>query len=72
MKKILAAIAAFAVAAGLYADDLSDIRAEIAKRHDEAVKRLQEWIARPSIAAENRFYPGGAEYFAQLVRDAGF
>jgi len=52
--------------------DLSPIRAEIAKRHDEAVKRLQDWIAAPSIAAENRGYPEGAERMAQLARDAGF
>ncbi len=52
--------------------DLSAIRAEIAKRHDEAVKRLQDWIALPSIAAENRNYPAGAEYMAKLARDAGF
>src|SRR5204863_8370164 len=50
----------------------SDIRAEVAKRHDEAVKRLQDWIALPSIAAEDRNYPAGAEYMAQLARDAGF
>jgi len=52
--------------------DLSAIRAEIAKRHDEAVTRLQDWIAAPSIAAENRGYPEGAERMAQLARDAGF
>ena len=34
--------------------DLVDIKAEITKRHDEAVKRLQEWIAQISIAAEDR------------------
>jgi acetylornithine deacetylase/succinyl-diaminopimelate desuccinylase-like protein len=54
------------------ADDLGDIRREVAKRHDEAVRRLQEWIALPSIAAENRNYPAGAEHMAQLARDAGF
>jgi len=54
------------------ANDLADIRNEIAKRQDEAVKRLQDWIALPSIAAENRGYPAGAEYMAQLARDAGF
>src|SRR5437867_1366702 len=54
------------------ADDLADIRREVAKRHDEAVKRLQDWIALPSIAAENRGYPAGAEYMAKLARDAGF
>jgi acetylornithine deacetylase/succinyl-diaminopimelate desuccinylase-like protein len=53
-------------------NDLSAVRREIAARHDEAVKRLQEWIALPSIAAENRNYPAGAEYMAKLARDAGF
>jgi hypothetical protein len=36
------------------------------------VKRLQDWIALPSIAAENRNYPAGAESMAKLARDAGF
>src|SRR5437868_13141283 len=54
------------------ADDLGPIKAEITKRHDEAVKRLQDWIALPSIAAENRNYPAGADYMAKLARDAGF
>src|SRR5438309_978336 len=35
-------------------DDHADIKTEIAKRHDEAVKRLQDWISQVSIAAENR------------------
>ena len=52
--------------------DLSEIRREIAKRHDEAVKRLEDWIAAPAIAAENRGYPDGAERMAQLARDAEF
>src|SRR5690349_16925878 len=52
--------------------DLADIRSEITRRHDEAVKRLREWIALPSIAAEDRNYPAGAEYMSQLARDAGF
>jgi acetylornithine deacetylase/succinyl-diaminopimelate desuccinylase-like protein len=33
---------------------------------------LREWIALPSIAAENLNYPQGAEYMARLARDAGF
>jgi acetylornithine deacetylase/succinyl-diaminopimelate desuccinylase-like protein len=52
--------------------DLSPIRAEVARRHGEAVKRLQDWIAQPAIAAEDRGYPTGAEYMAKLARDAGF
>ncbi|HEX4826207.1 MAG TPA: M20/M25/M40 family metallo-hydrolase [Candidatus Polarisedimenticolaceae bacterium] len=54
------------------ADDLADVKREIAKRHDEAVKRLRDWIAAPSIAAENRGYPDGAEIMAKLAKDAGF
>lgn len=54
------------------ADDLADIRREVTKRHDEAVKRLQEWVALPSIAAEDRGFPGGAEHMAKLALDAGF
>jgi acetylornithine deacetylase/succinyl-diaminopimelate desuccinylase-like protein len=53
-------------------NDLGVIKAEVAKRHDEAVKRLQNWIHQVSIAAEDRGYPEGAEYMAKLARDAGF
>src|SRR3954467_4754091 len=53
-------------------DDLTAIKAQIAKQHDESVKRLQDWIGQVSIAAENRGYPEGAEYMAKLARDAGF
>lgn len=72
-KTIVAVIMAFTTL-NVYAaaNDLSDIRREVTKRHDEAVKRLQDWIALPSIAAENRNYPAGAEYMARLARDAGF
>jgi acetylornithine deacetylase/succinyl-diaminopimelate desuccinylase-like protein len=49
-----------------------DVIAKIAGQHDQVVKMLQEWIALPSIAAENRGYPQGAEYMAKLAREAGF
>src|SRR5437867_156040 len=71
-KLIAAAIAALAIVGGAKGNDLADIRREVTKRHDEAVKRLQDWIALPSIAAEDRNYPAGAEYMAKLARDAGF
>ena len=71
-KTLVSLIALLAITTSCLADDLADIRAEVAKRHDEAVKRLQDWIAIPSIAAENLNYPKGAEYMAQLARDAGF
>ena len=46
--------------------------AQIAAQHDNTIKMLQEWIALPSIAAEDRNYPEGAEYMAELARNAGF
>jgi acetylornithine deacetylase/succinyl-diaminopimelate desuccinylase-like protein len=49
-----------------------DVIAQIAAHHAQTVKTLQDWIALPSIAAENRGYPQGAEYMARLARDAGF
>ncbi|HET9994332.1 MAG TPA: M20/M25/M40 family metallo-hydrolase [Candidatus Acidoferrum sp.] len=52
--------------------DLDDIRAEIEKRHDESVRRLQTWIRQPSIAAENRGMNEGCELTIQMLRDAGF
>ena len=52
--------------------DMSAIKAVIAEQHDEGVKRLQEWIHLPSIAAEDRGYPAGPEYMARLLKDAGF
>jgi hypothetical protein len=42
-----------------------DIKTEITKRHDDPVKRLQDWIGQVSIAAEDRGYPEGAEYMAK-------
>src|SRR3954469_17842095 len=54
------------------AEDLGPIKQEIAKRHDEAVKRLQDWIKLPSIAAESLNSAEGAEYMAKLAKDAGF
>src|SRR3970040_165041 len=52
--------------------DLEAIRSEVAGRHDASVKGLQEWIALPSIAAEDLNAREGAEYMGQLARDAGF
>src|SRR3954454_13508096 len=71
-KTIVGILAALSITNICYADDFGDIRAEIAKRHAEAVKRLQDWIALPSIAAANRNYPAGAGYMAKLALDAGF
>src|SRR6059036_999835 len=52
--------------------DLTPVFAQIEKRHDEAVQRLQEWIRQPSIAAENRGVNEGCELTMRLLREAGF
>jgi acetylornithine deacetylase/succinyl-diaminopimelate desuccinylase-like protein len=59
-------------AAAFQEQDRGAVVAQIAKQHDATVKLLQDWIALPSIAAENKGYPEGAEYMAKLARDAGF
>jgi acetylornithine deacetylase/succinyl-diaminopimelate desuccinylase-like protein len=51
---------------------LDPVKAEIVKRHDEAVRRLQEWIRQPSIAAENNGMSEGCDLMIRLLRDAGF
>jgi acetylornithine deacetylase/succinyl-diaminopimelate desuccinylase-like protein len=69
----LAALSILAIASTSHAaDDFADVRREVVKQHDQSVKRLQEWIALPSIAAENLNFPAGAEHMAKLARDAGF
>src|ERR1700724_417165 len=54
------------------AADLDAINAEITKRHEESVKRLQNWIRQPSIAAENRGMSEGCELTMNMLREAGF
>jgi len=76
-KTLAAVIVAFATMAcadraSAADEDLAAIRGEVVKRHDASVKRLQEWIALPSIAAEDRGFPAGAEHMAKLAREAGF
>jgi acetylornithine deacetylase/succinyl-diaminopimelate desuccinylase-like protein len=52
--------------------DMVAIQRTVAAHHDASVKRLQDWIALPSIAAENLNSREGAEYMAKLAREAGF
>src|SRR5437667_6918332 len=52
--------------------DLAPIYAQIERRHDESVQRLQEWIRQPSIAAENRGMNEGCDLTMRMLRDAGF
>jgi len=64
----LAAIPGRARAAGLP----DPVKKEIARRHAEALERLEAWIRVPSIAAENRNMAEGCELMIQLAREAGF
>ncbi len=54
------------------ASDRDRVIARIAAQHDTTVRILREWIALPSIAAEDLGYPAGPEYMARLAREAGF
>jgi hypothetical protein len=53
------------------APDLKTIQAEIEKRHDESVRRIQDWMRQPTIAAENKGIQEGCDLMMQLLRDAG-
>jgi acetylornithine deacetylase/succinyl-diaminopimelate desuccinylase-like protein len=52
--------------------DLAALKAEIARNHDHAVIRLQEWVRKPAIAAENLGYPEGADHLIGLLKSVGF
>ncbi|MDE2137585.1 MAG: M20/M25/M40 family metallo-hydrolase [Gammaproteobacteria bacterium] len=67
---VLAALPGAALAAA--GGGKAAVLAQIPQMHGANIKRLQDWIALPSIAAENRNYPQGPEHMAQLARDAGF
>ncbi len=69
-----ATVAALALPRWARADssDLGVIRAEVEKRHTEAVERLQAWIRQPSIAAENRGMDEGCDLTMRMLREAGF
>src|SRR3954467_3472101 len=71
-----AAMATAATALPCFAEtqesDLQPIWAEIQKRHEESVERLQRWIRQPSIAAENRGMQEGCRLMMDMLREAGF
>jgi acetylornithine deacetylase/succinyl-diaminopimelate desuccinylase-like protein len=67
------ALAAAAPGAVLAASgDKAAVLGQIPKMHAENIKRLQDWIALPSIAAEDRNFPQGPQYMAKLAEAAGF
>ena len=56
----------------MYGGDLKGVRAAIETQRPQAIKRLQDWIALPSIAAENRNMQEGVRMMVELLQDAGF
>ncbi|HMG34893.1 MAG TPA: M20/M25/M40 family metallo-hydrolase [Blastocatellia bacterium] len=74
IQSAIAGAAAISFTRPSFADDreLGAIRTQVEKNHDEAVKRIQEWIRQPSIAAENRGVNEGCDLTMRLFRDAGF
>src|SRR5262245_51380583 len=54
------------------APKLDPVYQQIARRRDDAVRRLQDWIRQPSIAAENKGMSEGCELTMKMLREAGF
>lgn len=69
---IFATILLAAFSTGISAEERDDVYAQIQKQHDESVRRLQEWIRKPSIAAENLGSDEGCELMMRLAKEAGF
>ena len=71
---VAAALAASVAAVPASADtpNRAELAAAVKAGHGATVKRLQDWIALPTIAAEKRNVNEGAAYMRQLALDAGF
>jgi acetylornithine deacetylase/succinyl-diaminopimelate desuccinylase-like protein len=54
------------------AEDFADIEVQVAQQHDAGVKRLQDWIRLPSIAAEDIGFPEGPQHLISLLQAVGF
>ena len=76
MRKVMvlaaAAILSSPIAAAPSASERAALAAAVKADHGAAVKRLQDWIKLPTIAAENLNAAEGAEYMRRLALDAGF
>lgn len=73
MRTLGGGVAALASSTLPAAQRVSDpVRAEVRASHDVNVRRLQEWIRSPGIAAENWRMPEACSHTMELLRDAGF
>ncbi len=68
----LVVMSAAPAAAAPSAKERNAISAAVRAGHVSTVKRLQDWIALPTIAAEKKNVTEGAEYMRRLALDAGF
>jgi len=64
--------AAWAAFPSFAREDLGPVYDQIARRHEEAVRRIQRWIRQPTIAAESVGSEEGVKLFLELLREAGF
>ena len=69
---VAALFATTAIPANAETPDRAELAASVKANHGANLKRLQDWIALPTIAAEKRNTPKGADYMRQLLLDAGF
>ena len=61
-----------AVPANAQTPNRAQLAASVKSSHAANLKRLQDWIAHPTISAEKVNVDGGAEYMRKLLLDAGF
>src|SRR5918997_854862 len=52
--------------------DREAIRRAVDAGYEESVRRIQQWIALPTIAAEGLNIQEGADHMARLATEAGF
>ena len=69
---LFAATALVVSSAAAQTPNRQQLEAAVESQHDANVKRLRDWIAYPTIAAEKVNVDKGADYMRQLLLDAGF
>ena len=67
-----ALLASVSIPSSAEAPNRAQLASSVKASHDANLKRLQDWIAQPTIAAERVNVDGGAEYMRKLLLDAGF
>lgn len=69
---VAALVASTAMPALAQTPNRAQLASSVKASHDANLKRLQDWIAAPTISAEKVNVDGGAEYLRKLLLDAGF